>query len=564
MNTNIDIRKTPFSRYGSYLAISHDEAENRLILHNVRRRFKEDYAYYITFEKDNKQIIPKIEADPSCIYVSYEDASCTIAICDDESMIVSNENMDVRFAMNHSYGYGTQYKNDRFELICAGMCFYTMITMLEGKASIDNQEGTNPAGRSRPKLNGLFVSGDEKATIFLKLTQTENWDIEENITIDSTIKSALDEWNDFLGKMPAVSDSSKDIAETTWYNLWSCFVRAQDCYKYDAMLMSKKNMCSVWSWDHCFNALAMARIDKKIAIEQFLIPFELQSESGVLPDMWNPNSEIVWGVTKPPIHGWCFDKLMDIYDFDDAMLKKVYVHLENWTMWWMNYRDSDNDGVPEYPQGCDSGWDNSTLFDVGYFLESPDLPAFLILQMNVLSRISNKLDNKENASYWSNEALDLTKRLYEHSWSNDRFMAPLSGSHVKNENPTSLLSLMPIVLGDKLEKDKLEKLVKILKKDFITDRGLATESPKSDLYISDGYWRGPIWAPSTYLIIDGLRRGGYEDLAKEIGVKFCHMIREIAGGNYENFDAINGVGLRAPGYTWTASVNMLLMWEYGI
>ena len=75
------------------------------------------------------------------------------------------------------------------------------------------------------------------------------------------------------------------------------------------MLMSKKYMSSVWSWDHCFNALAMAKISKQKAMEQFEAPFVLQSEHGVLPDMWNPHSEIVWGVTKPPIHGWCFSRL---------------------------------------------------------------------------------------------------------------------------------------------------------------------------------------------------------------------------------------------------------------
>jgi glycogen debranching enzyme len=39
--------------------------------------------------------------------------------------------------------------------------------------------------------------------------------------------------------------------------------------------------------------------------------------------------------------------------------------------------------------------------------------------------------------------------------------------------------------------------------------GLATEKTTSPLYQSDGYWRGPVWAPSTVLIEDGgLRRAG--------------------------------------------------------
>ena len=118
------------------------------------------------------------------------------------------------------------------------------------------------------------------------------------------------------------------------------------------------------------------------------------------------------------------------------------------------------------------------------------------------------------------------------------------------------------MLGDILDAEKREKLVKILEDDFLTEHGLATEMPAGDKYYSDGYWRGPIWAPTTYLLVDGLRRGGYESLAKEIAKRYCRMSCKIAKGNYENFDALTGKGLRAPGYTWSASVYMLLHWEY--
>ena len=53
--------------------------------------------------------------------------------------------------------------------------------------------------------------------------------------------------------------------------------------------MAKKFMTSTWSWDHCFNALAMADLGdrtmaKQIALYQFSAPFYLQTEQGVLPD----------------------------------------------------------------------------------------------------------------------------------------------------------------------------------------------------------------------------------------------------------------------------------------
>ena len=45
------------------------------------------------------------------------------------------------------------------------------------------------------------------------------------------------------------------------------------------------------------------------------------------------------------------------------------------------------------------------------------------------------------------------------------------------------------------------------------------------------------------------------------GYRYCEMSCRKAKGNYENFDALTGKGLRAPGYTWSASVYMLLQDE---
>ena len=75
---------------------------------------------------------------------------------------------------------------------------------------------------------------------------------------------------------------------------------------------------------------------------------------------------------------------------------------------------------------------------------------------------------------------------------------------------------------------------------FITDWGPATESPRSSYYEDDGYWRGPIWAPTTYLLWDGLRRQGEGALAREIAQRFCALAN--AHGMAENF----GIG-HSPG-----------------
>ena len=139
-------------------------------------------------------------------------------------------------------------------------------------------------------------------------------------------------------------------------------------------------------------------------------------------------------------------------------------------------------------------------------------------------------------------------------------VAVKSGSHeiIPNE---SLLPYICVILGEKLPASVRRRITETLKSGrFLTEHGLATESPASPEYRNDGYWRGPIWAPSTMLAADGLARCGEIAFAREIAKRFADMVTE--SGFAENFDALTGDGLRDKAYTWTASVFLILAHEY--
>lgn len=565
----IDISRIPFSRYGAYVSVTAEQGSNTLTIHNVRRRCDESPAYTLNFFCGGKEADIEVYANPDCVYVESESGSGRIYIRDDQTVVVDTEGLDLVFTQLSRNGYGGPEGGRAFKMISVNQSIYYFFYAQKGAGTMEDLENADDYSIHRNQKIS-FSCEDKKCTVALKASIIEPKEILLPIETEKEIHACSEEWESFCGRLPEHRQTGGRYEEITWYNLWSSFVRAEDVYRYDTMLMSKKFMTSVWSWDHCFNALAMAKVSKKTALEQFCVPFAMQSETGALPDMLNPNSEIIWGVTKPPIHGWCFSKLMELFEFTEEELQMVYGYLEKWTNWWMEYRDSDHDGIPDYPQGCDSGWDNATLFDLGYFMETPDLPALLVLQMQALSGIAGRLSKSgddlwgECSKKWLGEADALLKRFYEHSWNGKRFIAKQSRTHKYEENPTSLLALMPLVLGEQLDEEKRKKLAVILKEDFLTEHGLATESPGSDKYDPDGYWRGPIWAPNTYLLIDGLRRGGETELAEDIARRFCKTARDTAKGNYENYDALTGQGLRAPGYTWTASVYMLLSWEYDL
>ncbi|WP_248910820.1 amylo-alpha-1,6-glucosidase [Halocatena marina] len=351
----------------------------------------------------------------------------------------------------------------------------------------------------------------------------------------------------------------KEADRLALYVTWSAVVNPDGNLMRPAMLMSKNWMNSFWSWDNCFNALAISGIHPQLAWDQLMLPFEYQTPHGSVPDTIN-DSEITWNFVKPPVEGWTLSWIMERMDWIGCEeLGEIYEPLQRWTNWWFNYRDDDDDGIPQYNHGNECA-DNASCFGHGLPIEAPGLPALLVIQMEVLADIAGKLGRNDSATRWIDRADDLLDRLLDHSWTGDRFIAPQSGTHEIKEGTQSLVNVRPLILGDRLPNDIWDCLVNRLRDKHLTQYGLASESPESQYYKSDGYWLGPIWAPVTMLITDGLLRGGETELATEIAHRFCRTAAEH--GMAENFDALSGNGLRDPAHTWTASVYLVLRQEF--
>lgn len=342
------------------------------------------------------------------------------------------------------------------------------------------------------------------------------------------------------------------------YVTWHTLVAPSGQFSRPAMYMSKNWMASVWSWDHCFNAQALGAYPA-LCWGQIATMFEHQSARGNLPDSLN-DREITYAFMKPPVHGWTIDKMHAAGVLGDKQVKAALGKLDKWTDFWLTERVGAGRVLPAYYHGNDSGWDNSTVFDLGVPVESPDLASHLVLQLDSLARVATRLGLQDKAAAYTARADALFATLVETLWAGDRFTA----RHVPTNSVIdggSLLLLQPLMLGARLPSHILTALVSRLETGgFITPFGLATESTASEKYTSDGYWRGPVWAPSTLLIVDGLKRAGETELAAKIARAFCNAFQ--IGGSAENFNALTGAANRDTAYSWTASVFLVLASEY--
>lgn len=369
-------------------------------------------------------------------------------------------------------------------------------------------------------------------------------------------------WKTWRERSPHCADPAlQAAANLAAYINFSCLAGPSGHLLRPAMLMSKYKMSKYWTWDHCFNALALWPVQPELALDQLLLAFDHQSPEGGMPCSLSDES-LIWHDAKPPVHGWTLTRMREKEDLPREVLADFYPKLCAWTDWWFHHHDDNQDGLPQADHGNDTGWDNASVFDHGPGVNTPDIPAYLVLQMHACADLARDLGLAEESETWRERARGLQELLVAKLW--DAEQGQFVSRKVSNGSVApgdSLINFMPLVLGEFLPADIAKTMVAALMEEdrFLTPHGLATEALSSPYYAAEGYWRGPIWAPVLLLIVDGLKRAGFANQAREIGSRFVQLCAR--SGFPENFQAQTGAPLRDPTYTWTASVFQLLAAE---
>ncbi|MFD7014706.1 amylo-alpha-1,6-glucosidase [Streptomyces sp. NPDC059928] len=557
------VHDIPFSTYGSWFDISPVVAENsyaedlHLVSHQNGMHAVLRMVPLNATRGDRAET--RVEATPGLLSWIGESGRVDLAYESPDTVCLRGSGLGIGvFAAAHTLTpfSGTYFFHDPAADAYVFTSYETgrryRVTMVSG--SIADAAGVQALGGGD---RGLTVVADLNGVweIAIEELDTARPPYAASAPFDDIVASARRAFADFVDAVASWRSSATPAAELAAYVLWSATVRPAGLVGRPAVLMSKHWMDKVWSWDHCFNSLALAPGCTELALDQYHLPFDHQDASGALPDSVT-HSEILYNFVKPPIHGWAFGQLRRRLPTPPSQdeLAQVYARLERWTDFWLTARRAPGAQLPHYQHGNDSGWDNATTFDPERVIVTADLAAFLVLQLHELACLARELGNPEEAIRWTATAEETQTALLDQLWTGDRFLAR-SVATGDTRSSASLLDLMPIVLGEHLPAELGSTLADRIKA-HLTPYGLATELTTSSHYLSDGYWRGPIWAPATVLVEDGLRRAGHHRLADDISARFRALCE--THGFAENFDALTGTGLRDRAYTWTASSYLLL------
>jgi len=117
----------------------------------------------------------------------------------------------------------------------------------------------------------------------------------------------------------------------------------------------------------------------------------------------------------------------------------------------------------------------------------------------------------------------------------------------------TIASLLPLYSGV-ITKDQATRLVDCLKdyRSFGLNHPIPSVPLNNKEFDPMRYWKGPSWVNTNWLIVDGLKRYGFKDLAHELSEKTIRLIEEH--GPYEYFSPLDGQPLGASNFSWTAAL----------
>lgn len=127
-------------------------------------------------------------------------------------------------------------------------------------------------------------------------------------------------------------------------------------------------------------------------------------------------------------------------------------------------------------------------------------------------------------------------------------------------NLPTIGSLLPLYAGI-IPKEQAEILVKELA-NFATFKAnfpVPSVPLNNSFFDHEMYWQGPSWVNTNWLLIDGLKRYRFYEEAENLRKLTVDLIRQ--NGAYEYFSPIEGKGLGAKNFSWTAALGIDLIYQ---
>ena len=321
---------------------------------------------------------------------------------------------------------------------------------------------------------------------------------------------------------------------------------------------------NMWLWDSVMHAFGWQYHNPALAVRAIEAVLDTQREDGFIEHMTGPyDDEIIPNmnntsppvVTQPPILAW---GLWNLYSRsgDKEVLSRNFERLERYLQWDLKNRDRNGNMLLEWHiegdpicRSGESGADNSARFDAAIPLDAVDFSSFWALDAKALSLMAQELGMDKKMQHWSDLHGKMSDAVNAILWDEqdgiyyDRFM---DGELTKFKAASCFFPMLAgIAPADRAKRLVHEHLLN--PDEFNTVCPFPADAAGQPEYGTD-MWRGGVWLIYNYMLIECLRRYGYQTEADSFAYKTLELVARWYhkdGVLYEFFDSM---GQRSPAF----------------
>ena len=329
-------------------------------------------------------------------------------------------------------------------------------------------------------------------------------------------------------------------------------------------------------WDTSFSCVGAREFSPTLCQEAISCFVDNPSPRGGLPGTLCDTHRA--GEGQSPIMSWA---AWQVYRRrpDPEWLASVYPGLTGYCRFWFKYHSSPR-GLPQFYNAGQVA-DNDVRWDPVYErelgnepvagVESPDLAAFHVVEMQCLSRMAGELGLAAEADDWARRARALATLLIETMYfpEDSMFFDVREGTHEKYSGVKNPNMFLPLWAGVPLPREEVKAIVErhMLNPDeFYRDLPFPSVSYDNPKYDPGGYWRGRIWPHVVYWMIQTLWRQGYHAEAEQTADRLVAMFQQTPW-LHENYHSAGGDGwdgsrhMGFPDYNWSCATLIEVLLE---
>ena len=260
---------------------------------------------------------------------------------------------------------------------------------------------------------------------------------------------------------------------------------------------------------------------------------------------------------------------------DMERLRKIYAPLRAYHEWYRKNHTWPDGSYFASGWGC--GMDNVPRLMPGYDHQFShghmiwnDISFQQIISCNILIRMNEELGGKDDVSDLIEERDRIAKVVNEKLW-DDKTNFYYDMWKTGELNMVKHVGAYWALLANVVPKDKLDAFVAHLENEAEFNRPtpvptLSADSPNYDP--RGGYWCGGVWAPTNYMILQGLDANGYYDVSHRIAEKYLRCVVDVynqTGTVWENYApeaTANGYPSKDNFVGWTGLASISVFFEH--